>query len=76
MSEQISVDIDIGSCAHAIAVMNPDGEFCNEFTISHDHVSFYEAGQRIMNIAHQFNLPVVAHISSWGRPLDLMRTAS
>ncbi len=73
MSEQVSVGIDVGSCTHAIAIMSPDGKFCDEFTISHDHASFYEAGQRIMNIAHQLKLPVVAAMeghNGYAAPFD------
>lgn len=73
MSDQISVGIDVGSAAHAIAVMGPDGKFCAEFTITHDHASFYKAGQRIMKIAHQFKLPVVAAMeghNGYAAPFD------
>ena len=60
MPDQISVGIDVGSSAHAIAIMGPDGKFCSEFTVAHNHVSFNEASQKIMSIASQFKLPVVA----------------
>jgi transposase len=45
--------------------MSPTDQFCDEFTISHDHHSFAKAIKRIKVIAQQFNAPVVVAMEGY-----------
>lgn len=65
MSHQLSVGIDVGSASHAIAMMDPNGRFCEEFTIAHNHTSFIQTVHKIKALANKLKAPVTVAIEGY-----------
>lgn len=68
----LKVGIDVGTKAHQVGILTPDGEI-DEFEITHDHEGFHEFFSRIESHREENDLPVkVAAEGCNGhiRPLD------
>jgi len=71
MERCIRVGIDVGSESHTVAIASPEGEFLDEFAISHSREGFDEFFARVESKSN--GTPVTVAMEGYGghaRPLD------